>query len=124
MQIVTMLRDRSLGNGPFQMMRKVKEAHTAVWLRKTAIYQSAVEGFIAAASETGLIEHPSCEAPPAMPSLPTYQWLLSIYCNDVLERIDEVKAGITSTFGRVLKVDSTKKVHFLSWNIFPGNIFL
>ncbi|XP_071501526.1 uncharacterized protein [Diadema antillarum] len=109
MKIVTMLRDRSLGNGPFQMMRKVKEAHTTAWLGKTAIYQSAVKEFIAA-SEKGLIERPRCEAPPAMPSLPTYQWLLSIYCNDVLERIDEVKAGITSTFGRVLKVDSTKKI--------------
>ncbi|XP_071500121.1 uncharacterized protein [Diadema antillarum] len=109
MKIVTMLRDRSLGNGPFQMMRKVKEAHTTAWLGKTAIYQSAVKEFIAA-SEKGLVERPRCEAPPAIPSLPTYQWLLSIYCNDVLERIDEVKAGITSTFGRILKVDSTKKI--------------
>jgi len=111
MKIVTMMRDRSLGNGPFQMMKKVKETHSVAWLRKVAIYQSAVQEFVAA-SEKGLIERPNCEAPPAMPALPTYQWLLSIYCNDVLGRIDEVEAGITSTFGRILKMDSTKKVHF------------
>lgn len=106
-----MLQDRTLGNGPFQMMRKVKEAHTTAWLRKVAIYESAVEEFIAA-SERGLIERPKCEAPPAMHSLPTYRWLLSVCCNDVLERIDEVKAGITSTYGRILKMASTKKVGF------------
>ena len=106
-----MLRDRALGNGPFQMKRKVKEAHTVAWMRKTAMYQSAVEDFIAA-SERGLIECPTCEAPPEMPSLPTYQWLLSVYCIDVMGRIDEVMAGITSTFGRILKIDSTKKVIF------------
>jgi phage anti-repressor protein len=27
-----------------------------------------------------------------------------------MSRIDEVKASITSTFGRILKLDSTKKV--------------
>ena len=32
----------------------------------------------------GLIERPTCEAPPEMPSLPTYQWLLSVYCIDVM----------------------------------------
>ena len=64
-KIVSMLRDRSLGNGPFQMMRKVKEAHTEAWLEKTAHYTSAVEEFVAA-SERGLIERPKCEPPPAI----------------------------------------------------------
>ncbi|CAH3183649.1 unnamed protein product, partial [Porites evermanni] len=35
---------------------------------------------------------------------------LTVYCRDVLSRLEEVKAYITSTFGSVLKIDSTKKV--------------
>ncbi|XP_063969339.1 uncharacterized protein LOC129281443 [Lytechinus pictus] len=108
-KIVVMLRDRTLGNGPFQMIRKLKEVHTDAWLAKTAFYCSAVEEFFNA-SERGLIDQPNCPPPPAMPSLPTYHWLLTVYCNDVLERIDEVKASITSVFGRILKVDSSKKI--------------
>ncbi|XP_062605331.1 uncharacterized protein LOC134267127 [Saccostrea cucullata] len=34
----------------------------------------------------------------------------SVYCQDVLSRLDEVKAGITSVYGHILKIDSTKKV--------------
>ena len=45
-----------------------------------------------------------------MTSIPSYAWLLKIYVIDVLQRIDETKAAITSTFGQVLKVDSIKKV--------------
>ncbi|XP_041485606.1 uncharacterized protein LOC121431891 [Lytechinus variegatus] len=108
-KIVVMLRDRTLGNGPFQMIGKLKEVHTDAWLAKTAHYCSVVEEFFNA-SERGLIDQPNCPPPPAMPSLPTYHWLLTVYCNDVLERIDEVKASITSVFGRILKIDSSNKI--------------
>ena len=38
--------------------------------------------------------------------------LLTVYCRDVLSRLEEVKAYITSTFGSVLKINSTKKVKY------------
>ncbi|KAI4799896.1 hypothetical protein KUCAC02_016435 [Chaenocephalus aceratus] len=45
-----------------------------------------------------------------MPTLPSPIWLLTVYGYDVLTRLDEYKARITSTFRSILKMDSTKKV--------------
>lgn len=45
-----------------------------------------------------------------MPPLPSPIWLLTVYGYDVLTRLDEYKARITSTFGSILKMDSTRKV--------------
>ena len=47
-----------------------------------------------------------------LPTLPKAGWLLTVYCRDVLSLVEEVKAYITSTFGSVLKIDSTKKVKY------------
>ena len=41
---------------------------------------------------------------------PSCKWLLSVYSQDILTRLDDIKANITSTYGTVLKLDSTKKV--------------
>ncbi|KAL1264929.1 hypothetical protein QQF64_002956 [Cirrhinus molitorella] len=48
--------------------------------------------------------------PPLLPALPKPKWLLAVYARDVLGRLHEVKAKITSVLGCVLKMDSTKKV--------------
>ena len=53
-----------------------------------------------------------CGDPLPLPSVPKAAWLLTVYCRDVLASLDEVKASITATFGRVLKIDSTKKVYY------------
>ncbi|XP_063969451.1 uncharacterized protein LOC129281451 isoform X1 [Lytechinus pictus] len=111
MSIITMMRDRSRGNSPLQMLRKLRETHTVAWLRKTALYLCAVKKFTAD-RERDLVDCPQCTPPPKMPSLPTHSWLLGVYHNDVMERIDVIRASITSVFGRILKIDSkiTKKI--------------
>ena len=48
----------------------------------------------------------------SLPTLPKAGWLVTVYCRDVLSRVEEVKAYITSTFGSVLKINSTKKVKY------------
>ncbi|XP_051778746.1 uncharacterized protein LOC127526673 [Erpetoichthys calabaricus] len=45
-----------------------------------------------------------------MTPVPGTKWLLSIYARVVASRLDETKARITSIFGSILKMDSTKKV--------------
>ncbi|XP_046887325.1 uncharacterized protein LOC124474908 [Hypomesus transpacificus] len=45
-----------------------------------------------------------------MPPVPSPVWLLTVYSMDVLSRLDEVEARVTSVFGSILKMDSTKKV--------------
>lgn len=38
------------------------------------------------------------------------RWFMSVYLKDVWTRLPELMAQITSTFGSILKIDSTKKV--------------
>uniref|UniRef100_A0AAV2JMW0 Transposase n=1 Tax=Knipowitschia caucasica TaxID=637954 RepID=A0AAV2JMW0_KNICA len=45
-----------------------------------------------------------------MPIVPKHRWLMQVYAQDVLSRLGEVKASITSLSGQVLKLDSTKKI--------------
>ena len=48
-------------------------------------------------------------APKFVP-VPKYKWFLTVYVQDIMSRVDHIKASITSTFGRIIKMDSTKKI--------------
>lgn len=43
-------------------------------------------------------------------AFPTARWFLDCYVRDVWGRIEMLKAAMTSVYGTVLKIDSTKKV--------------
>ena len=64
------------------------------------------------ASKRQLVLAPELDEPPSLPTLLKAGWLLTVYCSDVLSRIEEVRPYITSTLGSVLKIDSTKKVKY------------
>ncbi|GFO46977.1 chemosensory receptor c [Plakobranchus ocellatus] len=49
------------------------------------------------------------DCPPYHPS-PLPKWLLSVYVTDVFSRLEELKSATTSTLGKILKMDSTKRV--------------
>lgn len=108
-RVVTLMRQRGLGNSSMQLERKLREEHSEAWLKRVNHYLSDCKAIVDADSSK-LVVRPVFEDPPPLPSVPRYCWLQTVYCNDVMRRIDEVKASITSTFGRVLKLDSTKKV--------------
>ncbi len=114
LKVVRLLRTRGAGNTSTQLFRKLEEQHEEAWLTRCAQYLSDWQSFTRAQSR-GLITCGRPEDPPARPPVPKAKWLLTAYCLDVLSRIDEVKAQITSTFGRVLKIDSTKKVRHFCW---------
>lgn len=109
LRVVRLLRMRGVGNSSNQLRRKLVEQHSEAWLYKTACYLTDCQTFHQASSR-GLVSRPTFEKPVEMPKLPTAAWLLTVFCSDVWSRIEEVKASITSIFGRVLKLDSTKKV--------------
>ena len=111
-RVVRLLRQRGLGNSSTQLFCKLEEQHEEAWLIKCAQYLSDCQCFTKA-SARGMITFPNPEDPPRRTPVPKPSWLLTSYCQDVLSRIEEVKAEITSIFGRVLKIDSTKKVSFL-----------
>lgn len=61
---------------------------------------------VASLSRKPFINH----RPPFCP-LPLAQWFETVHANEILSHLDELKGVITSTFGRILKLDSTKKVN-------------
>ena len=100
-----LMRERSVGNGVNQLAKKLREQHSEEWLHRTAAYLTACEPFASSNLVTTTFK-----SPPALPDLPRPEWLLTVFIRDVCLRLDEVKAKITSTYGSILKMDSTKKV--------------
>lgn len=107
--VVSLMRQRGLGNSSSQIQRKLQERHTDVWLQKTVQYMTDFDG-INSAVKAGLIRPVCFTSPPTMLPVPKHRWLMQVYAQDVLQRLDDIKATITSQFGRILKMDSTKKV--------------
>jgi hypothetical protein len=112
-RVVRLLRQRGLGNSSTQLFCKLEEQHEEAWLIKCAQYLSDCQHFTKACAR-GIITLSNPKNPPQRTPVPKPNWLLTSYCQDVLSRVEEVKAQITSIFGRVLKIDSTKKVSFFS----------
>ena len=109
MRVIRMMHDWGLGNGPHRLYKAIVEQHNEGYLRQSVAYLTQCKAFTDASSR-GLVHRPMLRQPPAMLPVPKFKWLLNVYCQDVLQRIDEVKASITSIFGKILKTDSTKKV--------------
>ncbi|XP_070410078.1 uncharacterized protein [Nothobranchius furzeri] len=102
------MRRRGLGNSSSQLQKQLEEQHAETWLQKSILFMSHQRGFARAAS-TGLVEPLNLGELPTLLTVPKRRWLMRVYAQDVLSRLEEIKASITSTFGRVLKIDSTKK---------------
>ncbi|MED6289851.1 hypothetical protein CHARACLAT_007114 [Characodon lateralis] len=51
---------------------------------------------------------PSPQKPPEMQPLPTSGRLLSTYTRETFDRMEELKAGVTSIFGSILKMNSVR----------------
>ena len=74
-------------------------------MRRSIHYLSVMEPF------ASLDVMRRCTSPPTLPPVPQYGWLLLVYCHDILSHLEDVKARVTSIFGNILKMDSTKKVN-------------
>ncbi|XP_073724498.1 uncharacterized protein [Misgurnus anguillicaudatus] len=104
---VTLLRPRTAGNSSSYLQQAFQEAHSEEWARRSCDYFTDCE-----------IHKRSClkqsqavySPPPPFIPLPLAQWFETVHANDVVGHLDELKGVITSTFGRILKLDSTKKV--------------
>ncbi|XP_071963285.1 uncharacterized protein [Antedon mediterranea] len=108
-RVLQLLKYRGFGNSPSQLRQQVLEQHARRWNERVALYLQDCKKFCDA-RDSGLITAPKFDQVSEMIPVPSVKWFLTIYSNDVMRRIDELKASITSTFGRVLKIDSTKKI--------------
>ncbi|XP_028311916.1 uncharacterized protein LOC114468934 [Gouania willdenowi] len=121
-RVIRLLRDRTLGNSPARLVKQLKENHGEEWLNRLAHYLGECADFVDRPSLFPVV----CQEPPEPMDIPTSHWLLSVYGRDILCRLDHIKASITSIFGTILKMDSTKKVKKKitalqrSWLVMPG----
>jgi hypothetical protein len=95
--VVLLLRSRGSGNSATQLQKKLEEQHSRKFLGQTAHYLSDCKGF----ADSRLLTKQEFAKPPRKIPLPRAKWFQHVYCLDVMSRIDEVKASITSTFGRI-----------------------
>ena len=109
LRIIRLLRNRGLGNSSSQIQKKIDEQHGEAHLQKTIHYLTDCSGFSEAVKK-GLVDDVSFSPIPTLKPVPKHRWLMQVYSQDVLHRHEEIKASITSIFGTVLKLDSTKKV--------------
>ncbi|XP_051788181.1 uncharacterized protein LOC127529213 [Erpetoichthys calabaricus] len=95
-----------LGNGANRLRRYLLEEHTRSWMLRSKKYLFAFAKFITSGAEPSATP----PLPPRMTPVPGAKWLLSVYTREVASRLEETKARITSIFGSILKMNSTKKV--------------
>ncbi|XP_023278736.1 uncharacterized protein LOC111667306 [Seriola lalandi dorsalis] len=105
-RVIRLLRERGLGNSPTRVLKQLRENHTEEWLHCVARYTTECLDFL---QRPGLLPMVFPE-PPEPAVVPSCKRLLSVYSQDILMRLEEIKARITSTYGTILKMDSTKKI--------------
>ncbi|XP_041658917.1 uncharacterized protein LOC121519884 [Cheilinus undulatus] len=106
---VTLLKPRTLGNSSSYLQQALEEAHSEEWARRTIEYLSDCELHKKRSTLTQSVEAHYQQPPPFNP-LPLAQWFESVHANEIVGHLNEMKGVITSTYGRILKLDSTKKI--------------
>lgn len=107
---MTFLKPRTSGNSSSYLQSALAEAHSEEWARQTIRYLSDCEQYkkMATSFDPATVYLPP--PPPAFRPLPLAQWFETAHSNDILSHLSEMKGVITSIYGRILKMDSTKKV--------------
>ncbi|XP_041658918.1 uncharacterized protein LOC121519885 [Cheilinus undulatus] len=101
-------KPRTLGNSSSYLQQALEEAHSEEWARRTIEYLSDCELHKKRSTLTQSVEAHYQQPPPF--NLPLAQWFESVHANEIVGHLNEMKGVITSTYGRILKLDSTKKI--------------
>ncbi|XP_044066931.1 uncharacterized protein LOC122882983 [Siniperca chuatsi] len=105
-RVIWVLRESALGNSPTRVLKQLRENHAEEWLHCVERYTTECVDFL---QPPGLLPMAFSE-PPEPAVAPSCKWLLSVYSQDILTRLEDIKAAITLTYGTILKMDSTKKI--------------
>ena len=120
--VISLRRDRHIGNSPSAIHRMLLEQHSQKYLMSSLDYLTQVETFKASLASRFLGGRAGSSgefpAPEPFTGLGDYRWLLNCYAVDVFQRRNQMRRDILMTFGCILKMDSTKKVlHHIFKNI-------
>lgn len=107
--VITFLKSRTLGNSSHALHNTLLELHSEKWMADNLRYLNDCRRH-----QSGLKlvkkQPPKYEEAEPFKVIPTSRWLLSAFASDVWCRRESLKATVTSTFGTILKIDSTKKI--------------
>ena len=107
--VLQQLSARTAGNSATSTIKGILQQHSTAHFNKVNSYLEDHVAFLKA-TKRGLVASPASNMIPTFHALPCVKWLLHTYACYVFKRSDEMKAALTSVFGEVLKIDSTKKV--------------
>lgn len=105
---LTMLRPRTVGNSSSYLQQALQEVHSQEWAWQTINYLTDCDVHKKSCVLTQ--SKPVYQKPPPFCPLPLAQWFETVHANKILGHLDVLKGVITSTYGRILKLDSTMKV--------------
>ncbi|XP_068566861.1 uncharacterized protein [Cebidichthys violaceus] len=104
-RVLVQMRGRSLGNSADRLRSCLVQQHTAAWMNSCIRFMSTYKKFM-----TPGVTVPRPPDLPEMDLVPSRQWILSAFATDSFARLEEMRAKVTSVFGSILKMDSTKKI--------------
>ncbi|MEQ2162429.1 hypothetical protein GOODEAATRI_019699, partial [Goodea atripinnis] len=104
-KVVSQMKGQTLSNSTNRLHSFLVENHTEEWMTRCLLYLETCGKFQVAGVHLAPTAHPS-----RMQPVPTSGWLLSTYARETFSRMEELQASVTSVFGSILKMDSTKKV--------------
>ena len=103
------MKPRTMGKTSSYIQQAADEIHSAEWAKRVVQYLSDCDLHKKKCVERG-IPLPVYKHPLQCPSLPLASWFETVHGIEVTRNLTAMRGIITSVYGRVLKVDSTKKL--------------
>lgn len=107
--VVRLLRDRTEGNTMTKVWRQIQENHYEEYLQRKDLYTTLLMTLLKPGGIVSALGH-QFEAPPPPRELPSACLLRHAFLLSEASNVQDYRTQILSTFGTVLKMDSTKKV--------------
>ena len=107
--VVNLMRSRTPGNSSTSLWNDVREMHSEEWIRRAVVYKSDCERHKNSRKRLALPEV-TYTALSVFHTPPGCKWFLATFIRDVWSRLPALKSRITSVYGSILKIDSTKKI--------------
>ncbi|XDV45331.1 hypothetical protein PO909_013447 [Leuciscus waleckii] len=107
--VVRLLRDRTEGNTMTKVWRQIQENHVEDYLHRKDLYTTLLMTLVKPGGIVPALGH-TFEAPPPQRELPSARLLRHAFLLAEANNVQDYRTQILSTFGTVLKMDSTKKV--------------
>lgn len=110
--VLLLLRDRTEGNTMTKVWRQVQENHLEDYNQRRDLYITLLMALVQPGNIMTAFGHREFQKPPPQRELPYARLLRHAFLLAEAENVQDYRSQILSTFGSVLKMDSTKKASF------------